>query len=305
MNARGDAIVVFNQWYGEHWGVGVAARALGWPWSTPRSPEDVLSPAIFYSNAPTVALNASGDALIAWYQSPGGQLMTYASERIGPFGRFSHPSPPAFLSADGAPVDSHPIANPSSTIADDRSAAVVWTQENGHGACPVYVATRDPSLRWDRPYGLGDTLSSNHVWARAARPILRPTGELVVVWYEEEKGALTVKSARRLPSGAWLGRGQGELLSAPGARAVDPAIAMAPDGCVLVTWVERGQEGSPFRVMARRLGEAWESPIVLSQGDEDANSPSIAVGASGRALAAWSQGKLLQAKVHVRAIDFP
>jgi hypothetical protein len=70
MRAGGEAILVWNQWMSTGYGVAVARRAsIDAPWELPAGADDVLSPHLFYSNSPQIALADGGDALVTWYQS--------------------------------------------------------------------------------------------------------------------------------------------------------------------------------------------------------------------------------------------
>ena len=40
-----------------------------------------VSPPVLFANQPQIALGFGGEALVAWYQSEGAPLMTYASQR--------------------------------------------------------------------------------------------------------------------------------------------------------------------------------------------------------------------------------
>lgn len=298
VRSSGETLLVWNQWISENFGVALARRAsFGAPWEKPKSPEDVLSAKVFYSNAPRIAMNETGDALVTWYQSSGGPLMVRASERFGAEGSFSHPGPDDVISAGnfmgGGAVDSHPIANPMPAVAPNGEAAIAWTQEDGRGAIAVYLALRDASGVWAKPTDLDDTFSRPVGIARCARPVFGPGGELYVVWYQNEGIGDRVWAARRDASGKWVDGGQSpQLLSTEHLPAMTPSIAVGKDGAVLVVWVEK--DGEQWRVAARRTGpsEPWGPHIVLSS--ESAGSAVYVAAAvskkSGRALAGWTQG---------------
>lgn len=107
---NGDRMVVWNQWMSTGYGVAVAERRGAGGWEMPADADDVLSQHYLFSNAPTPAVNARGDALISWYQSGGDSLLAWQSERFGYEGAFSRPGPSDYLSVPETPVDSHPIA---------------------------------------------------------------------------------------------------------------------------------------------------------------------------------------------------
>src|SRR4051812_38671537 len=100
--------------------------------------------------------------------------MVYASERATADGEFSRPGKDDFLSAAGAPVDSHPVANPRPALSESGEAAVVWTQEDGKGNTPVFLATRSNQGVWTRPIGLDDSFSPAVGTARCAQLAFGP-----------------------------------------------------------------------------------------------------------------------------------
>jgi hypothetical protein len=289
------------------YGVALARRAPGsLVWEMPSDPDDVLSPKIFYSNAPQIAVGARGDALIAWYQSGGKELMVRASERTGPSGVFSHPSVDDIISATGGPIDSHPIANPTPAVGPRGEAAIVWTQENAKGAVPVYIATRDESGAWTRPINLDDTFSRPYGTARCARPAFDPQGGLYVTWYQDEGSGDHAYVARRAPSGEWIDSGRSPiLLSSDGWQGYTPALAVDADGAVLAVWAEAFN--GAWRIGARRTGPdlGW-GPVEILSPEAPGVVTGLGVAAGGptsRFVVGWTFGAFAKERAYFSAID--
>jgi hypothetical protein len=299
---RGEWILAWNQWYDVNYGVALARRSPGdEAWSRPARGDDVLSVPIFYSNAPRVALDSRGAGLIVWFQSTGGPLMVYASERSAGGGEFSRPAKEDFLSPPGAPVDSHPVANPRPALSETGEAAVVWTQENGQGAIAVFLATRDRQGVWARPAGLDDSFSPAVGTARCAQIAFSPGGELYVIWYQDQGDGDAVYAARRDASGRWIEDGMHPVrLSAADAIAYAPALAVGPGGGALVAFTEEAK--GQTRIAARRASAAegaWGPEERLSPPGEAVADPAVAVGPGDRAVVAWAQGPFGRARVAV------
>lgn len=292
--ASGERLIVWNQWMSTGYGVAVATRRPGGDWQLPKDADDVLSPHIFYSNAPQPAVNAAGDALITWYQSIGGALLTWQSERFGHDGAFSRPALDEHLSISDTPVDSHDPSNPKSALSATGEAAVAWTQENGKGSVIVYIATRTPEGAWTKPASLDDALSPRFGHARCVQIAFAPTGDLFVVWYQDTGGGNRVLSAHRSPTGEWVEPGrEPTALSSPGAEAVFPTLAVGQGGGVLVAWSER--RGDSWVVAARRrapTGIEWGPVEVLSSSSGGTVlQPAAAIGGPGdKAVVGWIQG---------------
>lgn len=308
-NRSGEWLMVWNQWMTTpHYGVAVARRASPRDgWEGPSSADDVLSQPVWYSNTPVVAMNDAGAALIAWYQSPGGALMAYVSERPGPGAAFSRPAITDFISAPGGAVDSDPVASVKPAIAADGSAAVVWTQENGKGATLVYLATRDAGGRWSKPASLDEAFSSPVGYARGVQLAFGPRGDLYLTWYQDQGDGNAVYAARRRPDGTWAEDGRHALkLSSVGAVGIFPRLAVGPEGGVVVVWNERVGSG-PTRVAARRTGtagEAWGAVEMLSlDTGEEAVFPAAAMGKGDRAVVGWVQGPIPSGRVFVARME--
>jgi hypothetical protein len=312
----GETLVIWNQWTGSGYGVAVARRPrtmLEGPLTRPAGATDVLSPPVNFSNAPQPAVGTNGDAIVTWYQSPNPapgdatELVVFVSERTGEDGQFSRPTRNAFISAPGAPVDSHPIRNPLGTVAERGEVFIAWTQDNGKGQTPVFVARRSGRGVWTVPEGLDDAFCVAQGRALSAQPAFGKDGELFVVWYQDRGDGFAVYGAHRKGDGEWDVPGDDPvLLSSPGAEAVDPRLTTGPDGQAGVIWQER--LGERWRVVTRRrnpFAEQWSAPTVLSTEDADATAPTLAIGPTGMAIAAWLEGPPLEGRVRVLMTEAP
>ncbi len=300
IGSSGDALVTWNQWYGNNRGVVIAtARSAGAAFTLPAAPDDVLSPAVAFSNAPMPAMSADGSFVITWYQAADGPLMVYASERFGRDAEPSRPAPSEHLSAPGAPVDSHPIANPKVALRDDGQAAVAWTQEDGAGSVRAYVATRDATGQWYRPRDLGDALSPpGH--ARGAQLAFGRAGDLWITWQQSDDRGNRVVLARRDQDGAWTARAEDLVeVSTPGAEGIEPRLVAGRAGGVVLAFLER-PPGQSFRVAMRRAASGSPELMpteLLSSPELDASPPALAIGGAelDRVVVAWSERGALRA----------
>jgi hypothetical protein len=290
----GEVLQVWNQWKSPGYGIALARRAPGsGSFESPANARDVLSPDIYFSNYPQIARNDRGDAIVSWYQSTGAALRTYASERSGLDGSFSRPAADQALSPAAGPV-----AGPAPAIAPNGEAAVAWKQEPGAGLQAVYLALRDAQGNWSRPLEPFSLPVDDVAEVRAA---FAPTGDLYVVWQERRGQDIAVVAAHRTPDGRWLARGVEPMsLSEPGVRAIDPELAVGPDGGVVVVWARLDAEGwKGWKIVARKSSahenaadEAarWGAAEVLSAAGDNAAAPAVAVGgANDRAVVVWAQ----------------
>lgn len=298
----GEALVVWNQWTGTNFSPAVARRRPGeQTFVAPDRVDELLAAPVNYSNAPRLAIAASGAALITWYQAPVDDLMVYTSERSDADSPFAPAAADAFVSAGGGPVDSHVEANAQPAITDDE-AAVVWTQVHGGPRdIAVYLARRHGDDRWSGPRSLDDTLSEPGAFARCPNLAFAPTGELVVTWFESRDDDTAVLAWREVD-------GTPLRLSTEDRVAVHPALALAPDGGAIVVWAQASVEApDTWQVVARRLqleSGNWlpEEPLSVTQAGL-APTPQVAIADDGAVLVAWAQGGVIDGRVYVATLS--
>ena len=107
-----------------------------------------------------------------------------------------------------------------------------------------------------------------------------------LVWAEREAGAWTVRSARRPGPGAAWARTP-PLALGPGA--VEPSLALSPDGTAVAAWTVPSDAGffatGPVFAAVRSTDGVWTAVTPLAAGG--ALRPSAAAGYDGRAAVAW------------------
>jgi hypothetical protein len=212
------------------------------------------------------------------------------------------------LSPADAPVDSRAIRNPRATISDVGEIVIAWTQDDGAGSVPVYIAHRTGLGVWTVPAGLGDAFSVREGRAVSAQPAFGADAEVFLVWAQDRGSGHAVWSAHRRGDGTWDVPGTApELLSTLGAEAVEPRLSVGVDGQAGVLWQERTDDS--WRVMVRRRNpgaDRWSAARQLSADDgRDATAPTLAIGPTGAALAAWLTGAPSRRRVTVVTTQLP
>ncbi len=299
----GETAVVWNQGTTDGFGVAVATRAPreDGAFARPTDHDDVLSPPIGETFAPSLAIAANGDALVSWLQGTGGPAMVYVSERDRVDGTFSRPDVEAFISPAGAPVDTQDGSPPIAALHDRGAGVVVWTQADGRGAVPVYLALRDGFGTWTLPADPDASFSVAVGQARDTFASFGPDGDLTVIWTHDTGEGPAILLAHRTRTEEWTFEGRSPLqISTPGATARNARLAYGPDGAAALVWEERTD--GPWQVALRRREPdgIWSSIERVSLSlEEDATAPSVSIGPDGRTVIGYLQGPSLLRRVHI------
>jgi hypothetical protein len=104
-----------------------------------------------------------------------------------------------------------------------------------------------------------------------------------VIAYGTETGQIVALD--RTPTGGWSAP---HVLAAPrrGVRS-RLAVALAPDGRAVVTWMDPGDVGGRIVTASGRAGGGWSAPTPVSAITRDATSLSLSLGAAGDPRVVW------------------
>jgi hypothetical protein len=129
---------------------------------------------------------------------------------------------------------------------------------------------------------------------------LAPDGTATTVWSARSGGTFGVFARRFAPDGT---PGPTRQLSAVGGDALQPQVAVAPDGTATVVWIR--WEGANSRIQARRIspgGTPAEATLTLSGANQNAMSPQLGLAADGEATVVWKRFDGFHYLVQVRQI---
>ncbi|HEX8385373.1 MAG TPA: T9SS type A sorting domain-containing protein [Rubricoccaceae bacterium] len=243
----------------------------------------------------SVALDADGDAVVAWngdLGSPTGPASAIFARRYD---------------AEGDPQgDEFQVSTFTSGFHFEAAVAmdadgdfvVVWTgTEEGGGTLGVYGRRHD---RTGSPLGgvfLVNTTTTNHQTDPSVA--MDDDGDFVVVWTGPEGSGSGVFAQRYSASGERVG-GEFRVNTFTTGSQNAPAVAMDDDGDALVVWTSgastgAGQDGSQFGVYAQRYvaGVAAGSEFRVNTATEGAQSnPSVGMDVNGDVVVVWeSEGQ--------------
>jgi hypothetical protein len=112
-------------------------------------------------------------------------------------------------------------------------------------------------------------------------------GNAAAVWlYQSDGTNNVVQVSTHAPGGAWSGPID---ISVPGKNAQAPQVAVDHNGDAAAVWVRSDGSNNIVQVATRPAGGSWSTPMDLSQGGQDADSPRVALDASGDVFVAWDR----------------
>lgn len=135
--------------------------------------------------------------------------------------------------------------------------------------------------------GAGLIENNNDGGADKPRIAVNASGAAVAVWEQNSGSRKDIWANRYLPASGWAGA---ELIETNNAgSAVNPEVAIDASGNALVVWAQ--WDGSLFNIWASRYqpGSGWGDAAVVETGAGDAQTPQIAMNASGAAMVVWQQ----------------
>jgi hypothetical protein len=187
------------------------------------------------ADAPQVALDGSGNALVVWRQAEGSVQHVWANRyvpgtRWGSSQRLDGPNGTA--------------ARPSLSVSPGGEGLVLWSSTEG---AQTYIGANRyvPGTGWG---------TASRVSAQDAGPATFPlvavdsVGNALGVWQQEFEGRQLIASSRYLPSKGW---GTPERLQGlPEGSASPPALGMDASGVVTLVWSH--QNGTTSSIWSRR-----------------------------------------------------
>jgi hypothetical protein len=254
----------------------VQARRIA-PDGTPEAGTKNLSQTGRDASAPQLAVAADGTATVAWQRFDGFNYLVQ-ERRLDPAGNRIPPESVNELSAAAADA-----VEPQVVTGPGGAATVVWSRYTSTGA----------AVEAQRIEASGAPAAATAVLSPTDRNAVQPRiatagdGSAAVVWTVTESGHTMVQGLRLNSAGNPLSPPL--LLSAPGGDAVEPDLAVGPDGAATAVW-ERF-DGAAFVIQGRRLlaDGSLAAPLDLSAAGADAAEPAVAVSPAGTATVLWSR----------------
>ncbi|MCO5315232.1 MAG: hypothetical protein M9938_03595 [Solirubrobacterales bacterium] len=234
------------------------------PWVLPASDLSSVQPATY----PQIAFGPDGSATAVWlYQGQGIQAATRP-----PGGSFGTPQD---LVAVGFNAQT-----PQVGIGADGTTVAVWSRSNGSNYV-IEAATRPPGGSFGPP----ESLSAAGQTANQPQVAVGPDGTTIVIWGRFNGSNNIIQATVRPPGGNF---GTPVDLSAVGASADGPQIAILPDGSATAVWGRGMNAAARIQASTRPAGGTFGPSTDLSDPGLGAFGPQIGVAADGETTVSWS-----------------
>ena len=245
-----------------------------------------------------LATNAAGDAVAVWTAGAGGRdgaRATVWASRYTPGVGWSA----ATEVYDGA---AQPAASSAPQVAIDNTGYAVLAWRNDTGArddrYSLWTLRAAPAASGDPAWGPASQATADGVPDPYAAPALAmlPAGPALLAWIDLVPAIGDLPAQRNLMLAEGDGNGWATALhiEAESGDAESPHIATGPAGHAAIVWSQIDDIGERrVNVSRRSLAGTWGAPTPLSSGlgarGQTADSPCVALGATGEAVALWRQ----------------
>jgi hypothetical protein len=215
-----------------------------------------------------VAMNAAGDAVVAWRSYDGDSWAINATTYVD--GSWSGVST---LSADMSDCGA-----PAVGIDDAGNAVVVYWQYSGSNFFVKAVSLTDGS------WGEVTTIGSYLFDVPEPKVAMSSNGDAVAIWRGETSGVYHIMTCR-YQEGNW---DQAEAISDMTYIGSSPQVAVNGTGDAVAVWCE-SREGISVICGALLVGGVWGDPELISVGSGDCSNPDVAMNDMGLSAVAWQQ----------------
>jgi LPXTG-motif cell wall-anchored protein len=236
------------------------------------SPVVNLSVAATYTDWPQITVDAHNLVTAVWTRLDGTNIIVQArtSQDGAPW------SPVVDLSATGGDADLPQIATNSNGL-----AVAIWTRVDGINYT-VQTRTSLNGASWSPVTDLvpgGGYTNDPHVTVDAR-------GRVTAVWTESD-GTHSILQTRTSSEDAALPWSPVASLSLAGADALNPEVAVGPNGLRTAVWAHSDGSNSIVQSRTSPDGETWSPVVDLSAIGRDARFAHVTVNTNGLANAIW------------------
>ena len=265
-DAAGDQVAAWQVYVGgnDEYVVEAAVRS-GGAWSAPVE----LAPAVRFEREPVVAVNASGEAIVAWSSWTGtnNQVEVVRGGVTGGWGA------PEIISTPGVNSGGVDVALDAA-----GQAFATWRQMLEGGNYEPAVTTEEGGS-WSTPLLLNSSTAYS-----AEKPIVEvdPKGDAVVAWDRNE----AVEAASRPAGGSWSGPTE---LANFGVNSIGATVKVAIDEAGEATAIWGIANGGPRLETARMSPSGtWTAAEIIGSSSRTYFETTVALTPTGEAIGVWT-----------------
>lgn len=258
-------------------------------WIHPTHWTDFFSPSGTNAFHPKVAMNNSGDIIVAWIQEGSdGKDQVFLSEFRN--GSWSYPSGLSdFISIAGRHSYGVKVA-----MSDDGEAIVVWEQYGSYGSDGDIYMSEYRNGVWSHPTSHNDNISPNGSWASDAEVAMNDSGDAVIVWRQENNSNSSRIYVSEYRNGSWVHPNDiNDSLSEGGASY--PTVAINDAGKTIIVW-SRYSSGARRIYKSVYSNGSWStdanqaiSPVGGNVEVDEERMQRVAIDNSGNIVIVWTQ----------------
>lgn len=222
---------------------------------------------------PALSIGSEGTTAVTWNATNGTHSVVRTRIRP-PDGDFA---PEVLLSAPGEHSGSTQVVT-----AADGTITAAWTRGSGSDRM-IQVRTRPPGGSF------GPVQDLTTIAAPSSDPTmaLGPDGTVAVGWYRTLGLNQHMPQFRTRPSGGAFG--QTKTLDVPGEPAIDPLLAVGPDGAVTAIWTRMDGLWEILRSRSQPAGGQLGATNSLSLPGGSAQYPGLVAGPDGSEVVIWER----------------
>jgi uncharacterized protein YheU (UPF0270 family) len=253
-------------------------------WKHPAALYDHISPNGSKADAPHVAMDSAGNAVVVWEQMNGSVSCILKSEYRN--GSWVHPSSATQYINPGSTSAHKPIA----AMDDLGNAIIVWEQSDGSHT-RIYKSEYRAGA-WSHPVILLNSISPDGTPAQNPRVVMNNQGEAIITW-EQTDGIVSRIFKSDYRNNAWNNPSSlSDNISPDGTDATLPQAAMDDNGNAVIVWQQSDHYYSQI-FMSEYRGNAWQHPANLnnnvSPDGTSAQNPQVVMNRKGEAIITWEQ----------------
>ena len=248
--------------------VETTTRTAGGTWS----PAVILSSAGHDASYPDVAASANGTSSVVWREHDGSDFIIKASIRHGN-GAWGMAESLSFSGASGS--------TPDVVVAPDGTTTVVWRRSDGSNL-RIQTNSRPLNGSWTGTTFISDP--GRDAWQ--PQLAVAPTGTAYAIWRRDDGLVYRAQVSARQANGVWSAP---STLSTGPENAMDPDIAITPDGTAIAVWTQSDGAFTWIQSATKAPSGNWGPATNLSPTDQRSELADGAVGLDGTLAVVWRQ----------------